>query len=482
MQAGRKKEIPSNKERTEAMKIFTTVIVFAAVVVLALAPAAPAHAGKIVTDFSNFSESGPLVGNLEQSFTPSAADVTIAYDSGSGAGYEWFLSDEFPTPAAGDRISVDWDGAGSFAGNDGFGVAITSTANPTSRVNMFNWFMEPGKPELALESFDGAGGAGTFRVFNITPPDTLFIDRTATGWSFGSITGGTETVHLSDVNSVDGSTITADGSALGLFSTMHNSTSSWTVSNLTVVVPEPSSLALSVAASDSNLIFTWDSAAGILYNLLSDPGLATDPAGWPVWDGHQNIEATPPENTLTISRPADPERFFVVESGPAPPFVALTDDFESGPGDWTTGSDGDGGTAWELGAPSGVGPAAAHSPTNCFGTNIGGDYAINAEVWLRSPEIDLIEAVGATLTYFQAYDIEAGFDSGAVRVLDSADDSELAVLFGDVAGNAPGWAQVTRALPAAARGKTIKIEFRLTSDDFENFPGWYIDDFQVTIP
>jgi hypothetical protein len=219
------------------MRIFTTVIVFAA-----LAPVAPAHAGTIVTDFSNFSESGPLVGSLEQSFTPSGADLTIAHGSGSGVGYEWFLSDEFPTPTVGDRTSVDWGGAGTFAGNDGFGLSITSTANPTSRLNVLQWFMEPAKQELALESFDGAGGSGTFRVLNITP-DTLFIDRTATGWSFGSITGGTETVHLSDVNSVGGSPITADGSALGLFSTMNSTTSSWTVSNLTVV-PEPSSLAL----------------------------------------------------------------------------------------------------------------------------------------------------------------------------------------------------------------------------------------------
>ncbi len=221
---------------------FAVVLSFAGVLALGLV-AAPSHAGTIVTDFSNFSESGPLIGTLDQSFTPSAADVTIARDSGSGMGYEWFLSDEFPTPAAGDRTSVDWGGVGSLAGNDGFGLAITSTENLTSRVNMLNWLMEPAKDELSLEAFDGFGGGGGERVFNITPPDTLFIDRTATGWSFGSITGGIETVHFADLSEVGGSTITADGSALGLFSTMHNTTSSWTVSNLTVV-PEPSSLAL----------------------------------------------------------------------------------------------------------------------------------------------------------------------------------------------------------------------------------------------
>jgi hypothetical protein len=28
----------------------------------------------------------------------------------------------------------------------------------------------------------------------------------------------------------------------------------------------------------------------------------------------------------------------------------------------------------------------------------------------------------------------------------------------------------------------IKIEFRLTTDDVANFPGWYIDDVMVTFP
>ena len=224
------------------MKGFTPVIVVAPVVLLALAPAAPA-AGVIVTDFSNFSESGPLVGSIDQSFTPTGATVAIS-GSGSGVGYEWFLSDEFPTPGAGDRTSLDVGGTGTAAGNDGFGLSLASTENPTNRNNLTYWFMEPGKSELALESFDGAGAAFTQRVLGLSPlPDTLFIDRTAAGWSFGSITGGVETVHFADVTESGGIQITADGSALGMMSIMDNSGDSWSVTNFTVV-PEPGSLAL----------------------------------------------------------------------------------------------------------------------------------------------------------------------------------------------------------------------------------------------
>jgi len=186
-------------------------------------------------------------------------------------------------------------------------------------------------------------------------------------------------------------------------------------------------------------------------------------------------------NTLTFPLPADPYRFFVIEEFPTPPVVVLTDDFESGQGAWATGSDGADGTTWELGAPSNVGPAAANSPDNCFATNISADYGLNANVWLRSAPIDLTTAGAARVDYFQFSDIEEEFDYGKVSVLDAADNSELAVL-ARVDGTTADWEQVTRFLPPAALGKTVIIEFRLQSDDTQNFGGWYIDDVSVTVP
>jgi hypothetical protein len=46
------------------------------------------------------------------------------------------------------------------------------------------------------------------------------------------------------------------------------------------------------------------------------------------------------------------------------------------------------------------------------------------------------------------------------------------------------WNMVTKALPPEALGRSIKIEFRLVTDDFvgSNFPGWYIDDVELTVP
>jgi len=202
----------------------------------------------VISDFSSFSETGALLtspNDREQSFTPSGTTVTIAHVSGGGAGQEAYLSDAFPTLTSGYRISVDLDG-GTFNGgsSEKYGLAIASAEAISSRVNLVAWTWRPnwGGGVVYLDSFNGSG-TGTATNASTSAPDTLFIERTATGWTFGSITGATETKHFENITQVSGNNITADGSAIGLWSDMRNNTSTWSVSNLTIV-PEPGSLAL----------------------------------------------------------------------------------------------------------------------------------------------------------------------------------------------------------------------------------------------
>lgn len=77
---------------------------------------------------------------------------------------------------------------------------------------------------------------------------------------------------------------------------------------------------LSVEGSGGDLVLTWNSKDGMLYNLLSDADLQPDPDMWGVHGPiYENIEATPPLNTLIIPRPGADEHFFAVREFPVPP-------------------------------------------------------------------------------------------------------------------------------------------------------------------
>ena len=251
---------------------------------------------------------------------------------------------------------------------------------------------------------------------------------------------------------------------------------------MTGVAPEPP-LQLVISEEGGALSISWESQDEFHYTLRStdDPAVSL-PEDWPVYAGHENVAATAPLNTLTFALPPEPSRYFVVEQIPPPPVVVFSDDFENGPGGWLPGSDGAIGTEWRLGSPSEVGPAAAHSPDNCYGTNLADIYDPNADIWLHSPPIDLTTAEAATLNFYQFVDLEEMFDRGRVAVLDAADNSELGVVIATVDGLTADWELESRRIPAAALGKMIILEFRMTSDEIEHRAGWYIDDVEVTVP
>ena len=183
--------------------------------------------------------------------------------------------------------------------------------------------------------------------------------------------------------------------------------------------------------------------------------------------------------------PADLTRLFVIEQFPAPPETLYVENFDDNPVGWTTGAGaGDTGTTvWELGTPSGgEGPGAAQSALNCYATNLDGPYGIDTEIWLRSPPIDLTGVGAATLNYNEWRDIEVGFDSGKVTILDAADDSEIAEIADSIDALVDPWELTSYPVPTAALGKMIKIEWRFAADNINEFGGWHIDDVSVTVP
>lgn len=202
---------------------------------LAFATNSPAQT---VTDFSNFSESGNLLtgtNTREQSFTPGvspAGSVTVANVSGSNVGQETFLSAEFPTLTTGDRISVNLTSATFNHSADSIGLAIGNTETPTSRTNILVWGWRSGT--MYLTNFDAAGANTSLMPASPVSgrPDSVFIERTATGWTLGSIKGSTETMFYTNIVAVGSTAITTNGSAIGFWSDMRTTTSTWTVGNM----------------------------------------------------------------------------------------------------------------------------------------------------------------------------------------------------------------------------------------------------------
>lgn len=238
----------------------------------------------------------------------------------------------------------------------------------------------------------------------------------------------------------------------------------------------------------------WTSVAGKLYDIVNTPDLSIDPDNWPVVPEAANLTATPPLNMRTFAQPAESTLFYaVVEKDPPPLFF---DDFETDNG-WTVGAyGGDGGnTNWERGAPgsfvsAGLPPlTGANDSVNCFGTNLNADYGANANIYLRSPAIDLMGEglTGASLTLHQYLDTEVLNlnDIGSIRVLKASDLTQLGadVVTGLTGIPAPGgndWNKATYDLPNAAIGQTVILEFQFNSDDIEFYSGWYLDDIIVT--
>ena len=246
-------------------------------------------------------------------------------------------------------------------------------------------------------------------------------------------------------------------------------------------------------APNEMLDFRWDSQAGKLYNLRSvtDPSAPIPPgteppapSEWPILGAHTAIAATPPENTLTIPRPVDPSRHFVIEEYNAPPVVAFSDDLESGVGNWITHvNDGIGDTDWQLGTPAGsTGPLlGAGGSANAWCTNLG-DYGANSDISLRSPPIDLSVLPSATLTFEAFRDADGFGDFAKIRFLRASDQVQLgADTQIDMAPLDFDWITFSFPVVPEAIGETVFIEWIFTSDSTPDpFSGFSIDNIEVT--
>ena len=234
-----------------------------------------------------------------------------------------------------------------------------------------------------------------------------------------------------------------------------------------------------------NLEFTWNSFPGQEYSIVStaDPEANSNPQTWPVVPGLEGIAATPPLNTVSIPKPADPVRFYKLIAGPVPP--AFFDDFESGGRGWTTvQNDPDGNTVWELGTPAGsTGPiSGADNSASAWTTNLS-DYGPNSDISLRSPAINLGGLPSAQLTFDMFRDADGFADTATVRFLSAADELQLgAEVPLDMTIFDLDWVTARIPVPPEAIGTEIIVEWNFQSDgSLDTFSGLSIDNVGVDL-
>jgi len=135
-----------------------------------------------------------------------------------------------------------------------------------------------------------------------------------------------------------------------------------------------------------------------------------------------------------------------------------------------------------------------YSPAKSFTDSPSGNYANNANTSISTINyINLSGALYAELSFWAKWDVEAGWDY--VEALASTNGTTWTPLCGKLNqpgnsyqdidqpiydGTQPTWVKEQINL-SNYLGQNIKLRFKLVSDDYSNFDGYYFDDIKVTI-
>jgi hypothetical protein len=131
---------------------------------------------------------------------------------------------------------------------------------------------------------------------------------------------------------------------------------------------------------------------------------------------------------------------------------------------------------WEWGTPSGPGPGGAASGTRVWGTTLAGNYPNFASGVLYSPPIALPAGSAPVLSFEHWFSSESCCDVGYAYLF-----GDVGLFLGEFRGPTPGggYQEFTFDLSPWA-GLTVFLQLEFYSSDVNVFPGWYIDDFEVT--
>jgi len=157
--------------------------------------------------------------------------------------------------------------------------------------------------------------------------------------------------------------------------------------------------------------------------------------------------------------------------------VAYAEDFSGGNGGFTLSEPSP--APWQFGTPT-TWPGACASGSQCWGTNLSGNYNNSANQTVTSPVIDLSAATApVTLRWWQANHIEHfQWDKAFVEM--RINEGEWVILWQNPPSPtvAEPWRELSRDISAAV-GQSIQLRWRFTSDSSVVFPGLYFDDISI---
>ncbi|MBN2054992.1 hypothetical protein JW905_08715 [bacterium] len=151
----------------------------------------------------------------------------------------------------------------------------------------------------------------------------------------------------------------------------------------------------------------------------------------------------------------------------------LEEDLSVNPG-FTIDNTGTGG--WAYGHPT-TGPSNGHTGTNCYATNLTGDYGNSGTFKLTSTPFDCSQITGVELYYWRWLRNESGYDSAYVEV--SNDNVNWTIVWSGYAWDST-WAEQSFDISAVADGQPqVWVRWRLNSDSYVTELGFYMDDITI---
>jgi len=186
--------------------------------------------------------------------------------------------------------------------------------------------------------------------------------------------------------------------------------------------------ALPTILSGASLPYTFTQTAN-----LSTPGM---------YNVHVRITSAGDENTGNNRDSAMVSSVISINTFP------YSESFESGNGNWTAGGTNN---SWQLGEPENTVIDTASAGTQCWVTNLTGNYNVNELSYVQSPCFDLSAMADPWLEMDVWYEAEGGWDGAQVQYsTDGGNSWQTLGAYGDtdwyndydvdgIANNAPGW-------------------------------------------